>query len=194
MKFRLEGIVMNNTKRSFTRVTGFSLVELLVVIAIIGVLASIAIPAYSNYVAKSKIQKAFADVQGLKSQIGLYFAGLNQYPPLSPTGKLDYLKVYKLEGGSATEVTSVTSVANTDTLKIMITGGANGPLNNISITDQNGDLISLVPSINGTAVSRNNIITDTGGTPSIEWECTVLSTAYSQHAHLFPSGCEGGTP
>lgn len=194
MKFRLEGIVMNNTKRSFTRVTGFSLVELLVVIAIIGVLASIAIPAYSNYVAKSKIQKAFADVQGLKSQIGLYFAGLNPAPPASPTGKLDYLKVYKLAGSTATEVTSGTAVANTDTLKIMITGGANGPLNSISITSVTGDLISMVPSINGTAVSRDNIITNTGGTPSIEWVCVVLTTAHTNHSHLFPSDCSAGTP
>lgn len=184
---------MNNTKRSFTRVTGFSLVELLVVIAIIGVLASIAIPAYSNYVAKSKIQKAFADVQGLKSQIGLYFAGLNPDPPTSPTGKLDYLKVYKI-GSSATEVTSETDVENTDTLKIMITGGANGPLNNISITSITGDLISLVPSINGNPVSRDNIITNTGGTPSIEWVCTVLSTAHTNHSHLFPSDCSPGNP
>mgnify|MGYP000412662067 CR=1 FL=1 len=48
---------------------GFTLIELMIVVAIIGILAAIAIPAYSDYTARAQASEAFTLLDGLKTPI-----------------------------------------------------------------------------------------------------------------------------
>ncbi|MHB0918710.1 MAG: pilin [Thiobacillus sp.] len=50
---------------------GFTLIELMIVVAIIGILAAVAIPAYSDYTVKAKVGNALTAADSLKTAVGL---------------------------------------------------------------------------------------------------------------------------
>jgi len=63
--------------RSFS--TGFSLVELLVVVAIIGILSAIAVPNYTSYVQRGKIQEATSFLADSRTKLEQFFMDNRTY-------------------------------------------------------------------------------------------------------------------
>lgn len=61
---------MKNTQK------GFTLIELMIVVAIIGILAAVAIPAYSNYTKKAKFSEVVQATQALKTAVEICAADL----------------------------------------------------------------------------------------------------------------------
>lgn len=58
---------------------GFTLVELMIVVVIIGILASVAIPSYSNYVRRGKIAEASTNLAGLRVNMEQYYQDNRTY-------------------------------------------------------------------------------------------------------------------
>jgi type IV pilus assembly protein PilA len=53
---------------------GFTLIELMIVVAIVGILAAIALPAYQDYIARSKTTEAAAALDSYKTSVAEYLS------------------------------------------------------------------------------------------------------------------------
>jgi type IV pilus assembly protein PilE len=73
---RKKGIFMNRLKQMQK---GFSLIELMIVVAIIGTLASIALPAYNDYVIKSTLAEASSGLANTRIRMEQYFQDNRTY-------------------------------------------------------------------------------------------------------------------
>lgn len=75
---------------------GFTLIELMIVVAIIGILATIAIPAYQNYTIRAQVTEGFSLASEVENAIALFYEANGSVGgmtlatigiPVSPSGK-----------------------------------------------------------------------------------------------------------
>jgi len=101
---------------------GFTLIELMIVVAIIGILAAIAIPAYSGYIVRSHVVSATNGLSAARAQMEQYFQDNRTYaatgtltPPCSTATTSGDFSITCATAPGATTYT-ITANANAGTL------------------------------------------------------------------------------
>jgi type IV pilus assembly protein PilA len=67
-----------NIQRGASR--GFTLIELMIVVAIVGILASIALPAYKDYTIRARLTEAVTFASACKTSVFEYFTASTLWP------------------------------------------------------------------------------------------------------------------
>jgi type IV pilus assembly protein PilA len=113
---------------------GFTLIELLIVVAIIGILAAIAIPAYSGYTAKAKIAGVIHAMGAVKTAVAAYYteAGTGSVPVAATAADI-------------TAIFGVQPPVQYATFDVATTGAITASIVSVS-GDTNGTQIVLTPN------------------------------------------------
>lgn len=142
---------------------GFTLIELMIVVAIIGILAAVALPAYQDYLKRSKITEVAATAGACKTAVAEYAAAKNSLPDDVDTA-----------GCSSTSTQYVEAVA-VDNAAIEVT------IRNIG-TEVDGELLVL------TGTSDSGLTTPAAsGETIVGWQCGTSAAASAWK--FFPATC-----
>jgi len=107
---------------------GFTLIELMIVVAIVGILAAIALPAYQDYVVRSKMSEATAALAACKTSISEYASTKATWPADASTGGCSTL---------STRYVANLTVSNAGVIRVLSAGtGAQGGECNLYLVPQ----------------------------------------------------------
>jgi type IV pilus assembly protein PilA len=86
---------------------GFTLIELMIVVAIVGILAAIALPAYQDYVIRSKMSEGVAAIAACKTSISEFAASRTAWPADENTAGCSTLQTQYVQSLTVTGAPSV---------------------------------------------------------------------------------------
>ena len=123
---------------------GFTLIELMIVVAIIGILAAIAIPAYSDYTIRAQVSEGLNLSAGAKAAVTEFYQDRGAYPGNNTNAGL--AANTEIQGNYVSQVTVAAG-------QIQVTYADNGTQESNDAI--NGAILILSPLTNGGSVDWN---------------------------------------
>lgn len=114
---------------------GFTLIELMIVVAVLGFLVTIGLPAYQNYVIRSKISEIIIFASSSKSSLSEYYMSAGQMPVSTTQANIntdaaqsEYIGAvaFSTTASSATITYTVTNLGVTGDIALVGTATGNG--------------------------------------------------------------------
>lgn len=154
-----------NGMRSISK--GFTLIELMITVAIIGILASVALPAYQDYTVRAKMSEVMLAASSCRTIVTEIYQGGGTAPVAGSWG---------CEGTSSKYVASVSTDLNG---KVTVaTAGGLPP-----------GYLTMVPLVNGVAAVAANLSSGPIGING--WRCGATADGTNLSMKYLPGSCRG---